>query len=201
MEREDSTGTWDSFSFAALHSGGTSSLLPTLLLNTHTYTHTEADTQAVASSSTQLRSHTHKEDTREMELCRRHTRCTHKEHTHTRCTHTAHMVHTHRAHTHTQSIHIWCTHTQSTHNKPAHRDWLMSAPRDKECLLTDSMLLSLAQQGTPTGNPPIPGPYTQLWGCGKVPITFGSVEIHLHRGIPTGVQDFPGPNLLYGHDG
>ena len=94
-----------------------------------------------------------------------------------------------------------CTHTQSTHNKPAHRDWLISAPLDKEGLLPDSRLLSLAQQGTPTGNPPIPGRYTQLRGCGKVPITFGSVEIHLHRGIPTGVQDFPGPDLLYGHDG
>lgn len=46
------------------------------------------------------------------------------------------------------------------------------------------------------------GRHPQHGGCGKaLRITFGSVEIHLHCGIPTGVQDLPGPDLLYGHDG
>ena len=76
-----------------------------------------------------------------MQLCRQYAWCTHKEH--------AHTVHTQRAHTH--STYTYGAHTQSPHNKPAHRDWLISAPLDKEVLLPDSRLLSLAQQGTPLG--------------------------------------------------
>lgn len=173
MEREDSTGTRDSFSLAALHACGTSSLLLDLLL-LHTHTHTQRQTQAVASLIHPVEvPHTQGGIPEKCSFAG-----------------STHGVHTQRARTHG-------THTQSTHNKPAHRDWLISA-LDKEGLLPDSRLPEPEfSRAPPLGILPSQAGTPSPRAVGRCPLLFGSVEIHLHCGIPTGSQDFPAQNLLW----